>query len=137
MTSPPEQNPEHRRRAPRQKSFLRGMVYFNNRRSSFDCLIRDITPEGARLVFSSSVSTPDVIELYIPQKEQTLTARVMWRHGEEIGLSFAQAASAAHDQPTEGGDLAQRVARLEAEIATLKRVVKKLKIDGDPDSDAA
>jgi len=78
-----------------------------------------------------------VIELYIPQKEQTLTARVMWRHGEEIGLSFAQAASAAHDQPAESGDLAQRVARLEAEIATLKRVVKKLKIDGDPDSDAA
>ena len=136
MTSPPEQNPEHRRRAPRQKSFLRGMVYFNNRRSSFDCLIRDITPEGARLVFSSSVSTPDVIELYIPQKEQTLTARVMWRHGEEIGLSFAHAA-AAPDQPAETGDLAQRVARLEAEIATLKRVVKKLKIDGDPDSDAA
>jgi len=112
------------------------MVYFNNRRSSFDCLIRDITPEGARLVFSSSVSTPDVIELYIPQKEQTLTARVMWRHGEEIGLSFAHAA-AAPDQPAETGDLAQRVARLEAEIATLKRVVKKLKIDGDPDSDAA
>jgi len=136
MTSPPEQNPEHRRRAPRQKSFLRGMDYFNNRRSSFDCLIRDITPEGARLVFSSSVSTPDVIELYIPQKEQTLSARVMWRHGEEIGLSFAQAA-AAPDQPAEAGDLAQRVARLEAEIATLKRVVKKLKIDGDPDSDAA
>ena len=135
MTDQPEQDPGKRRKAPRQKSFLRGMVYFNNRRSSFDCLIRDITPEGARLVFSSSVSTPDVIELFIPQKEQTLTARVMWRNGEEIGLSFAQAE--ATDQPAEVGDLTQRVARLEAEITALKRIVKKLKDDGDPESDVA
>jgi PilZ domain len=135
MTTESEQDPGKPRRAPRQKSFLRGMVYFNNRRSSFDCLIRDITPEGARLVFSSPVTTPDVIELYIPQKEQTLTARVMWRNGEEIGLSFAQAL--VMEQTADAGDLNQRVARLEAEIAALKRVVKKLKIDADPDAEVA
>src|SRR3989304_2702125 len=127
MTTQPEQRPEHQRKAVRQKSFLRGMIYFNNRRSSFDCLIRDITPEGARLVFSSAVTTPDVIELHVPHKEQTLSARVMWRNGEEIGVSFAQAATT--DQPAEAGDLSQRVARLEGEIAALKRIVKKLKID--------
>ena len=31
----------------RQKSFLRGCLYFNNRRTSLDCLIRDIS-ETAR-----------------------------------------------------------------------------------------
>ena len=48
-----------RRRVARQKSFLRGMVYFNNRRSVLDCLVRDISPYGARLVFSVTVATPD------------------------------------------------------------------------------
>src|ERR1700733_14708541 len=33
-----------RRRVARQKSFLRGCIYFNGRRASVDCLIRDISP---------------------------------------------------------------------------------------------
>jgi hypothetical protein len=39
-------------------------------RNAVDCLIRDISPYGARLIFSDAVTTPDVLELYIPQKEQ-------------------------------------------------------------------
>ena len=38
-----------RRKVSRHKSFLRGMIYFYNRRSVVDCLIRDISPYGARL----------------------------------------------------------------------------------------
>jgi hypothetical protein len=34
-----------RRRATRQKSFLRGCVYFNKRRGAVDCLIREISDE--------------------------------------------------------------------------------------------
>ena len=60
-----------RRRATRQKSFLRGCVYFNKRRGAVDCLIREISDEGARIIFSDTVNVPDVVELYIPQKEQT------------------------------------------------------------------
>jgi hypothetical protein len=41
-----------RRRSVRKKSFLRGCVYFNKRRSAIDCLIRDISDQGARIIFS-------------------------------------------------------------------------------------
>ncbi len=34
-----------RRHATRQKSFLRGCVYFNKRRGAMDCLIRDISAD--------------------------------------------------------------------------------------------
>ncbi len=88
-----------RRRAVRQKSFLRGNIQFNNGRNSADCLIRDITTFGARLVCSDSVTTPDVIDVYIPQKEQTFRAHVIWRHGQEMGVAFAQAA-ASQPPPT-------------------------------------
>jgi hypothetical protein len=118
-----------RRRAPRQKSFLRGMIYFNNRRSVTDCLIRDISPYGARLVFSDAITTPDIIDLYIPQKEQMLRSHVVWRSGNDMGVAFPQAA------PTEpapaSAELADRVTKLEADLAAIKRVLKKLKADTD------
>lgn len=125
-----------RRRALRKKSFLRGCVYFNKRRNAFDCLIRDLSDEGARIIFSDTVSVPDVVDLYIPQKEQTLRARVQWRHGDEIGLAFPDAMRAADG--TSEGELAVRVAQLESEVATLRRMLKRLKSEiGGEESDAA
>ena len=124
-----------RRQTSRQKSFLRGSIHFNNRRSVVDCLIRDISPSGARLVFSDTVTTPDVLELYIPQKEQTLRVSVIWRHGQELGVAFPQAAQM--EPAAESGDLAERVARLEIEILGLKRMLKKLKTDTGPEFDVA
>src|SRR5260370_28675370 len=110
MANAAEVRSTERRRIARQKSFLRGMIYFNDRRNAVDCLIRDISPYGARLIFSDAVTTPDVLELYIPQKEQTLRVHAIWRHGQEVGVAFAQAAQM--DPAAEPGDLAERVARL-------------------------
>lgn len=125
-----------RRKSSRQKSFLRGVVYFNMRRSVADCLIRDISEDGARLIFSDTISLPDIVELYIPQKEQTLRALVQWRHGRELGVTFDDPALAL-DPAAEPGDLAARVAKLEIEIASLRRMLKRLKASGDEDSQAA
>jgi hypothetical protein len=115
-----------RRHAPRKRSFLRGCVYFNKRRGAMDCLIRDLSEAGARIIFSSAVNVPDVVELYIPQKEETIRARVKWRHGDEVGLAFPAAAARAAAAPADD-DLAQRVDKLETEIAALRRMLKQLK----------
>src|SRR4029079_19636324 len=92
MSSATEPRAVERRRTARQKSFLRGTIYFNNRRHAVDCLIRDISPYGARLIFSDSVSTRDTLELYIQQTEQTCRINSICRHGLEVGAAFAQAA---------------------------------------------
>src|SRR6185295_622195 len=102
MSSATEPRAVERRRTARQKSFLRGMIYFNNRRNAVDCLVRDISVYGARLIFSDAVTTPDVLDLYIPQKEQTLRVQVIWRHGQEVGVAFAQAATV--EPATETGE---------------------------------
>jgi hypothetical protein len=125
-----------RRRITRQKSFLRGTIYFNNRINAVDCLVRDISPYGARLIFTDSVTTPDTLELHIPQKDQTLRVHVIWRHGQEAGVAFAQTAQ-MEPAAEPAGDLAERVARLELEIAGLKRLLKKLKTDAGPEYDVA
>ena len=133
-----------RRGSPRQKSFLRGCIYFNNRRSVLDCLVRDLTEDGARIIFSHTVNVPDIVELYIPQREQTLRAHVKWRRGDDVGLDFtnrAAAAPASTSRPAssaapQGGELGQRVAQLEAEVTALKRTVRQLKRELPNASDA-
>ena len=77
-----------RRSAARKKSFLQGRIFFNNRRTSVDCLIRDFCEHGARLTFSSMTATPDVVELYIPNKDESYRAKVQWRNANEIGVGF-------------------------------------------------
>ena len=84
-----------RRETRRKKSFLRGRIYFDNRRCATDCLVRDISEIGARLIFSDAVSVPDAVDLYIPQKDQTLLARVEWRHGDEVARRKQQLTTAS------------------------------------------
>lgn len=117
-----------RRNTTRKKSFLQGRIYFNNRRSALDCLIRDISDTGAKLIFSDSVQTPDTIELYVPQKEQTLRAEVQWRRGDEIGVAFTDAETLGPDRPAgSAAELAARVQKLEDEVASLRRLLRRMK----------
>jgi hypothetical protein len=119
-----------RRATRRHKSFLRGVVYFDKRRSKTACLVRDLSEDGARIVLSESITIPDLIELQIPQREQMLAARMQWRRADEVGLSFCK--PDAVTTPREG-QLIARIAELEAEIATLQRTIKRLKRDSNGD----
>ena len=115
-----------RRRSRRTKSFLRGFVYVSRKRGALACLIRDLSEKGARIIFSDTVTLPEVVELYIPQRDQTLRARVQWRKNDEIGLAFNEAERAAEALPS-AAEIVQRVALLEAEIASLRALLKRLK----------
>jgi uncharacterized small protein (DUF1192 family) len=115
-----------RRNSRRSKSFLRGLVYVSRKRGALACLIRDLSDKGARIIFSDNVTLPDVVDLHIPQREQTLRARVQWRRGDEIGLGFVKAERVPEALPT-AAEVAQRVAMLEAEIASLRALLKRLK----------
>jgi len=126
-----------RRNSRRLKSFLRGFVYFDKRRGAMSCLVRDLSGEGARIIFSEAVTIPDMINLHIPQKNQTMRARVTWRRGDEIGLGFSAADPAADPLPG-SAELMKRVAQLEGEIASLRKVLKRMKGERpDLDDEAA
>jgi hypothetical protein len=128
-----------RRRARRLKSFLRGFVYFDKRRGALSCLIRDLSDEGARIIFSESVTIPDVVNLHIPQKDQTLKARVTWRRGDEIGLGFTASSATTAEPLPDPAELMKRIAQLEGEIANLRKMLKRMKAGMPPhhEDDAA
>ena len=113
-----------RRALARHKTFIKGRIYFNNRLSSMDCIVRDITDRGARLEASESVALPDAFELYLPNKDEHFRAQAEWRKGDQIGVSWTP--GTAFKPKAEGGShgehaLAERVARLEQEVAALQR----------------
>jgi hypothetical protein len=118
---------KERRLASRQKAFLQGRIFFNNRRSSVDCLIRDISERGAKLRFSSAIATPDVVELHVPSRDESYRARIEWRAGEEVGVSF-EGAEAPPLVPSASapGDWAARIQKLEHDVAVLQRKVNEL-----------
>jgi uncharacterized small protein (DUF1192 family) len=125
-----------RRASRRQKSFLRGVVHFDKQRGGMGCIIRDMSADGARIILSQAVTIPNIIDLEIPQRGQTLRARVQWRRADETGLAFSEAPAAPSPRESK---LILRVAELEAEIATLQRTIKRLKREaaGDGDIEAA
>ena len=122
--------------AVRQRTFLKGTLYYDNRRASIDCVIRDMSESGARLMFEHPATVPDNIELFIPQKQQTLQACVRRRAPKEIGIEFSAAKSI--EAGSAEADLQQRVEMLETEISALKRLVSKLRAkEMAQDADAA
>ena len=125
---------EHRRET-RQRVFLKGRITFNNGASSLDCLVRDLSPTGARLAMSETTTLPEAFDLYIAQKDKTYRATLRWRREDGVGVAFPEAVAAAAPAsvPAEsaGTDasvsmLLRRVSELEAENATLRRLLTSM-----------
>ena len=118
---------EERRLVSRQKSFLQGRILFNNRRTTVDCLIRDFSEIGARLNFDRMISLPDVVELFIPVKDETRRAKIIWRNADEVGVSFNFDEGSPSLVPgIPQADWGARIQKLEHDVATLQRKLNEL-----------
>ena len=76
-----------KRKTPRQRTFKGGVIAFNNRFSTMDCMVRNLTPTGAMLKVSSSVGIPDRFELRL-EHQDFRWCRVKWRRDDTIGVAF-------------------------------------------------
>lgn len=126
---------DERRHTPRHRTFLQGRVYYNNRRQSADCIIRELTDDGARLSFTDPVALPHAFELHIPNRDQTIRVEIAWNHGTDVGVSFgrpephaaATLAPSVHAGSTEQ-TLQERVDRLEKELGALRRRISEIEL---------
>jgi hypothetical protein len=112
-----------RRRLVRHKMFIKGRIFFNNGLSSMDCIVRDLTEGGSRLEVSEAVALPDVFELYLPNKDEYFHAKVAWRKANSLGISWAseQPAAPGGEHGDSQASFADRLAKLEREVASLKK----------------
>lgn len=79
---------QERRSVPRGRSYLGAKVVFNHRYCSMDCLIRDMSSHGAKLIFTNTVTVPDELDLEIRKTSETRRVKVVWRRGDEAGVQF-------------------------------------------------
>ena len=76
-----------RRAVSRQRTFLKGLLTFNNGNSSEDCLVRDLTENGAQVELPHP-RAPEAFDLQVPSRGLHQRARVAWRSGGRLGLKF-------------------------------------------------
>lgn len=109
---------QNNRASTRTRSLLRGMVIFANRMRSLDCMVRDVSENGAKLAFGDVPAIPDRFDLEIPARGQRLACRVAWRRGLEVGVAFE--AREADGVET----VFERLKALEEQNARLRRAIK-------------
>src|SRR3954454_12876691 len=90
MTQTAPKHASDQRVAPRLKALLAAKISFNNGQSTLDCLIRNLSDTGAKLIVSAAVALPDGFDLLIPQKSVTRRGRIVWRRGEAMGVRFEE-----------------------------------------------
>ena len=62
---------------------------------------------------------------------------MQWRHGDEVGVAFGNTAVSGSHPGADVGELAERVLKLEAEIAAMRKLLKRLKAEVEGGADEA
>ena len=128
MTAALKKDDAERRREHRVRSVLQGRVIYNGGNSAFDCIVRDLSEQGAKVQFSAAVALPQKIELDIPNRGERKPAIVRWRHEDLVGLEFEEARTREFSKD-EVHALLDRMHRLEGELARMQLEMLRLKGD--------
>jgi hypothetical protein len=80
-----------RRQVQRGRTFLGGSIEFGHPGFTIECVVRDMSPNGAKLIFSDAISVPNEVDLVIARHGRTHRSHFVWRRGSEAGISFPDA----------------------------------------------
>jgi PilZ domain len=79
---------DERRVSSRARRLFGAKIVFNNNSSVIDCVLRDLSPQGARLLVPSTNGIPDQFELRINRNGECLPSKVAWRLNDQLGVTF-------------------------------------------------
>jgi hypothetical protein len=113
---------EERRKSQRLRTYLGGTIAFNNRYSTLECLVRNLSPEGARLAFPHPVVLPLEFDLQIRNRGESRRGRLVWRDETQAGIIL----SAPDLGSVVSIEAARRLRKLEADRDQLARRVAEL-----------
>jgi hypothetical protein len=78
---------EHRTR-PRQRTLRSGKIVFNHRSCVVDCMVRNLSHDGACLDLPSTLGIPDDFDLLIEPDKPARACRVTWKRETRMGVAF-------------------------------------------------
>jgi hypothetical protein len=115
-----------RRKIPRTRTYLGGLVVFNERFSSMERLVRNMSHHGARLVFGGPAEIPAEFDIMIRKRGESRRAQVVWRQETEAGVSFER----PEERRVVSIEAARRIRALEVEREALQKRVAQLSEPG-------
>jgi hypothetical protein len=90
-----------RRRLFRNRVYYGGLIAFNARHSTLECVVRDFSQFGAKIQCESLEILPDELEFAVPRKGLSCVARLAWRDSNVAGLIFGDSGDASRVIPLE------------------------------------
>ena len=111
-----------RRQSARDKVIYGGVAEMGEHGGSRDCVVRNISENGARLEFCECVRLPkEPLRLTIARKGRSFLARIIWWRDNFVGVAFQ---SDSYELP--GSDLAERLRQSEKKKRELQRRINEL-----------
>ncbi len=116
-----------RRQSTRDKVIFGGVAEIDEHGVKRDCVVRNISDNGAHIEFSNVVRLPkEKLSLTIARKGRSFLAKVVWWRDNFVGVAFSS------EQPYElpVSDLEQRLRRSEKKKRQLQRRINELLGEG-------
>jgi hypothetical protein len=112
-----------RRQSARDKVIYGGVAEIGERGASRECVVRNISENGAHLEFGNDFELPkDTMLLTIARKGRSFLAKIIWLRDNFVGVAFSS--ETPYELP--GSDLAERLRKSEAKKRQLQRRIKQL-----------
>ncbi|MDQ6433570.1 PilZ domain-containing protein [Mesorhizobium sp. LHD-90] len=77
-----------RRQEDRRRVFKGARLTFNKGYGAFECVVRNVSESGARLVFGDTSAIPSHFDLLMSGEERARKATVRWRSVTALGVSL-------------------------------------------------
>jgi hypothetical protein len=114
-----------RRQSARDKVMYGGVAEIGERGGSRDCVVRNISDNGASIEFSNVVKLPkEQMSLTIAKKGRSFLAKIIWWRDNFVGVAF----SSHTELPV--SDLAERLRKSEKKKKQLQRRINELLGEG-------
>ena len=86
------QHMDERRNTLRAQACISGQAALEREASTFvDCVVQNLSPAGACVVFSDQVTAPRFFDLFIGQSGRARRVRTVWRQAGTAGVMFVEA----------------------------------------------
>lgn len=116
---------QDRRQGGREKVYLGGVAEINERSSTMDCVVRNMSERGACVEIDETAELPEKMNLSIPHKGRSFLADMIWRHANRVGLAFRTMIT-----DPQSNDLDERLRRSQIKQRQLQRRIKELLGEG-------
>jgi PilZ domain-containing protein len=113
-----------RRQTIRPRVYYGGLIAFNTRNSTMECVVRNFSDLGAKVEFENTALLPDEVDFVIRRRALCRQAWIVWRRDNQAGLAFRHPRPSSAPIPL---DLAIRLRAGERARKELLRRIEQLR----------